>query len=117
MEKFLYLFRGGMSENIGQSAEAMQAHMQKWMGWMKTLESKGVLVGGEPLDPKGMQLSGVNKTITDGPFVEAKEMVGGFLVVKAKDIHEAAELAKGCPILEVDGKIEVRPIQKMDMPK
>jgi hypothetical protein len=114
MEKFIYLFRGGMS-NHDESPEVMQAHMQKWMHWMKSLGEKGILAGGEPLQPTGKQVNGTKKTVTDGPFVEAKEMVGGYLIVNAKDINEAVEISKGCPIFEENGKLEVRPIQKMDM--
>ena len=51
------------------------------------------------------------RTVTDGPFVEGKEEVGGYLIVSAKDINEAVELARGCPILENNGTVEVRPIQ------
>jgi hypothetical protein len=115
MEKFMYLFRGGDIQSASQSPEAMQAHMQKWMVWMKQLADKGQLVAGEPLQGAGKQVNGTAKVVTDGPFVEAKEMVGGYLVVNAKDINEAVEISKGCPILEVDGKIEVRPVQKMEM--
>jgi len=115
MEKFMYLFRGGDAAMSGQSPELMQAHMQKWMGWMKTLGEKGILVGGEPLQQQGKQVTGTKKVITDGPFIEAKEAVGGYLIVNAKDIDHAVEISKDCPILEVNGKIEVRPVQKMEM--
>ena len=114
MEKFIYLFRGGM-EGHGLSPEDMQAHMQKWMNWMKSLGEKGIMVSGEPLQTIGKQVSGTKKVVTDGPFVEAKEMVGGYLIVNAKDIDEAVEISKGCPIFNEDGKLEVRPIQKMEM--
>jgi hypothetical protein len=116
MEKFMYLFRGGDAGSGNQSPEAMQAHMQKWIVWMKDLGQKGRLAGGEALHASGKNLSGTKKTITDGPYVEAKEMVGGYLIVLAKDINDAVELSKGCPILEADGRVEVRPVQKMDMP-
>jgi hypothetical protein len=115
MEKFMYLFRGGDAQMASQSPEAMQAHMQKWMGWMKGLAEKGVLVAGEPLDAKGKQVNGTKKVVSDGPFVEVKEMVGGYLIVNARDINEAVEISKGCPILEFDGKIEVREIKKLEM--
>jgi hypothetical protein len=113
MEKFMYLFRGGASSISNISPEAMQAHMQKWMGWMESLAKDGTLAGGEPLQTTGKQVNGSKKTVTDGPFIEAKEMVGGYLIVNAKDIDHAVEISKGCPIFEVDGKLEVRPIQKM----
>jgi hypothetical protein len=114
MEKFMYLFRGG-AQSQALSPENMQAHMQKWVGWMKSLGEKGIMVAGEPLQQTGMQVSGNKKVVTDGPFVEAKEMVGGYLIVTAKDINDAVEISKGCPIFDVDGKLEVRPVQKMEM--
>jgi hypothetical protein len=113
MEKFMYLFRGG--DNPSSSPEAMQEHMQKWYQWMQSLAKDGIFVAGEPLQRAGKQVNGTKKVITDGPFTEAKEMVGGYLIVNANDIEHAAEISKGCPILEIDGKIEVRPIQKMEM--
>src|SRR5579872_2165258 len=116
MEKFMYLFRGG--ENHAHNAndsKTAQENMQAWMQWMGGLQQKGILVAGEPLQPTGKQVNGAQKVVTDGPFVEAKEMVGGYLIVNAKDINEAVEISKGCPIFEVDGKLEVRPIQKMEM--
>ena len=73
------------------------------------------MIAGEPLQPSGKQVNGSKKVVTDGPFIEAKEMVGGFIVVNAKDINEAVEISKGCPIFEMDGKVEVRPVQKMEM--
>lgn len=113
MEKFMYLFRGGMAAE--QAANVPADHMQKWMKWMESLGQKGILVGGEPLQPTGKQVNGSKKVVTDGPFIEAKELVGGYLIVNAKDINEAVEISKGCPIFEENGKLEVRPIQKMEM--
>jgi hypothetical protein len=115
MEKFIYLFRGGAEAMQHQSPEGMQAQMQKWANWMTELGKKGIMVGGEPLQMSGKQVTGAKKVVTDGPFAEAKEVVGGYLVINAKDINEAVEISKGCPIFDVDGMLEVRPIQKMDM--
>jgi len=116
MEKFIYLFRGGdnHAHNAAES-EVAAKNMKAWMDWMGSLQQKGVLKGGEPLQPTGKQVNGSKKVVTDGPFVEAKEMVGGFLIVSAKDINEAVEFAKDCPIFAENGKLEVRPIQKMEM--
>src|SRR4051812_41299937 len=113
MEKFMYLFRGGDNHaHNAKDSKAAQENMQAWMNWMGDLQKKGVLVGADPLQPTGKQVSGTNKVVTDGPFTEAKEMVGGYLIVNAKDIDEAVELSKGCPIFNENGKLEVRPIQK-----
>lgn len=112
----MFLFRGGENHahNATDSKAAME-NMQKWMDWMAGLGQKGQLVSGEPLTPQGKQVNGKNKVVTDGPFIEAKEMVGGYLIVNAKDIDEAVEISKGCPIFDEDGKVEVRLLQKMEM--
>jgi hypothetical protein len=116
MEKFIYLFRGGDNHAHNASdSKAAQENMQAWMNWMGGLQQKGILAGGEPLQPTGKQVNGTKKVVTDGPFIEAKEMVGGYLIVNAKDINEAVEISKGCPIFNENGKVEVRPIQKMEM--
>jgi len=111
MEKFLYLFRGGNHHKSGQSADVFKFHVEKMTQWVDGLAKKDILVNGNALERTGKQIKGTGKTVTDGPFVEAKEMVGGYVIVKAKDMNEAMEIAKGCPILESDGQLEVRQIQ------
>jgi len=115
MEKFMLLFRGSDVYQPGQSPEALQALKQKLIHWIGDLSKKGVHVASEPLHPTGKQVSGIKKTVTDAPFGEAKEIIGGCTIVQAKDINEAVEIAKGCPILESNANVEVRPIQKAEM--
>jgi hypothetical protein len=91
----------------------MQANMGKWMAWMKDLSAKGHFKAGEPLDKQGKVVRGRNKDVTDGPYAEAKDVVGGYLVVTAKDLSEAVEMSRGCPIFETNGSVEVRPILQM----
>lgn len=110
MSEFLYLYRGGDSSG---TPEQMQQHMQKWVDWLKDLGQKGHLKDqGNPLDRTGKVVKG-RKAITDGPYAEAKDMIGGYTLVEAKDIAQAAELSVGCPIFETGGFVEVRPIMKM----
>lgn len=114
MSEFLLLFRGGQLAEGNSSPEEMQAHMQKWMKWMEGLGKQGKLGGAQPLESTGKRIQGKKKVITDGPFMEGKEMVGGYLLCKAADFNEAVEIAKGCPLLEFDsGNVEVRPIQAL----
>jgi hypothetical protein len=115
MEKFMLLFRGSDVYLPGQSPEALQALKQKLIHWIVDLSKKGVHVASEPLEPMGKQVSGIKKTMTDGPFGEGREIIGGCTIVQAKDINEAVEIAKGCPILASNATIEVRPIQKVEM--
>src|SRR5215468_301986 len=100
MSEYLFLFRGGDGANLRQSPEKWQAHMQKWMQWMTALTQQGKFIGAQPLSQSGKQVTGNKKVVTDGPFMEGKEMVGGYLMCKANTYDEAVEIAKGCPILE-----------------
>ena len=111
MSEFLYLYRGGNGAN---NPEEMQKIMQKWMGWFKDLGDKGNLKdAGHPLDKGGKVVRGKQKPVTDGPFAEAKDLVGGYSVVIAKDLSHATELSQGCPIFDNGGFVEVRPIMAM----
>jgi hypothetical protein len=110
MSEFLYLYRGGDSSG---TPEQMQQHMQKWVDWLKDLGARGHIKDqGNPLEATGKVVK-ARKTITDGPFAESKDVIGGYTLVEAKDIAQAAELAGGCPIFESGGFVEVRPIMKM----
>ena len=116
MSEFLFLFRGGDGKTLQQSPEKWQAHMQKWMQWMEGLKDQGQLLGAQPLTQTGKTVTGSKKTVSDGPFMEGKEMVGGYLMCKAGNYDEAVAISKGCPILEFeDGIVEVREIQELKM--
>src|SRR5438874_11755317 len=103
MAEFIYLFRGGNMAAL--SADERQKNMQKWMTWMKELGASGNFKSGEPLEQGGKVVRGKNKLVTDGPYAEAKDLVGGFLLVTAKDLAEATELSMGCPIFHYDGTV------------
>ena len=111
MSEFVFLYRGG---NRPSSPQEAQQVMQKWVGWFEDLGKKGALKDrGQPLDGGGKVVSGKQKTVTDGPFAEAKDVVGGFTLIQADDLTQAAELSKGCPIFDRGGSVEVRPVMKM----
>ncbi len=116
MGDYLLLFRGGDARTLQQSPEKWQAHMAKWMQWMGDLGKEGKFVGAQPLTATGKTVTGSKKVVTDGPFMEGKEMVGGYLICKSENYDEAVEISKGCPILEFDdGIVEVREIQELQM--
>lgn len=116
MKEYLLLFRGGKGPEAHESPEAWQQHMQKWMQWMGKLQEEGKLIGAQPLDATGKVVRGTKKVVSDGPFMEGKEMVGGYLACKANSYEEALEISKGCPILEFEnGIVEVREINELKM--
>ena len=113
MSEFVFLYRGGES---GRSPERAQQMMQKWMTWLKELGQQGHIKDqGQPLERAGKLVKGKQKTVTDGPFAEAKDVVGGYTLIEARDLEHAVELSKGCPIFEVEGAVEVRPVMKLNM--
>ena len=118
MSDFIFLYRNSPAarEAAMGTAEQRQKSMQRWMAWMNELDKKGHLKDrGQPLERTGKVVRGQQKTVTDGPFTETKDLVGGFTLVEARDIDQAVELSRGCPILEGGGSVEVRPVMKMDM--
>ena len=110
----MFIFRGG-GESQNFSPEEMQKHMQKWFSWIDKLKAKNIYIDGQPLIPSGKTVKGTKPVVTDGPFAESKEIVGGFFLIKANSIEEAAELAKDCPDLPFKGSVEVREVMKMEV--
>jgi hypothetical protein len=113
MDQFIYLFRA--SEEGSRAAmgtpEAAQKSLDVWLAWIRQLDANGHLESpGQPLSPSGRVVRGPQKTVSDGPYIESKDLVLGFIIVKARDLAQAVELAKGCPMLAGDGSVEVRPI-------
>jgi hypothetical protein len=110
MSEFVYLYRGGRR---GESPAEGEQIMQKWVAWLQDLAAKGHIKDqGQPLEPEGKVVR-AKRSITDGPYPESKDLVGGYTLIEANDLAQAAELAGGCPILERDGLVEVRPVMKM----
>jgi len=118
MSEFIYLYRSNneASRAAMGSPEQMQKSMQTWMAWMQQLADKGHIKNpGHPLERTGKLVKGKQRTITDGPYAESKDIIGGYTLIEAKDLGEAVELSKGCPILEGGGVVEVRPVLKTGM--
>ena len=113
MSDYLLLFRGGLQHETGRSPAELQASTQNWMGWIGGIAKSGALKGGQPLDHGGKVIKGVKNVITDGPFAEAKDVVGGYLIVTANDLTGALEIAKGCPAPSEGGSVEVRALAPM----
>lgn len=110
MKEFMLIFRQPSYDYSNISPKEMQALTQKWQDWVGGIVAQG------KLGSTGMRLATEGKVlrkggvITDGPFVEIRERLGSFAIVKAENIEEAITLAHGCPALDADGSVEVRPI-------
>jgi len=113
MTEYMYIIRGGDAGLAEKSPEEMQAHMQEWQKWMGGMAKSGKLVGGQPLEGEGKSIIESGKKVVDRPLAEGKEMVGGYLIVKADSLDQATDMARGCPGFEHDCTIEVREIKPM----
>ena len=111
MAKFLFLYRMSTDAMPAKppSPEEMQQVMAAWHAWMAKFKKSGQLVdGGDGLKPAGKVIR-PDKTVTDGPFTEAKEVLGGFSILQAATIEEALAIAMECPGAGLPGSsIEIR---------
>jgi hypothetical protein len=114
MKEYMMIFRNEKKEGGEMpSAEQMQTVMKQWQSWISGIAAKGKYSGTNRLLSEGKTIK-PNKVITDGPYVEAKEVVGGYLVGKANSIDEAVEMAKSCPGLLYGGNVEVRSVMPIE---
>ena len=113
MSEFVYLFRATEDEQrqaMGTPERAQQS-MQAMLAWFRDLEAKGHLKNpGQPLEPTGRVVRGPKPVVTDGPYVEAKDMVLGFSLIEARDLAQAVELASRCPMVVGGAIVEIRPV-------
>lgn len=110
MKDFLLLYRLDESKLASRSPEELQANTQRWMDWMGNIAAQNKLTArGERLHTDGKVIRR-DHVITDGPYTELKEQLGGYSIVKAASLEEATALAKDCPIFFNGGSVEVREI-------
>jgi hypothetical protein len=113
MAEFAFFFR---APPIASVENQHQEVMQKWGAWLQGLGEKGLITNpGQPLEGTGKYVVGKDRVVNDAPLAELKDVVNGFIVVQAKDIGDAVEISKGCPILDLDGLVEVRPVMEINL--
>jgi hypothetical protein len=95
----------------GLTPEQMQLVADQWMAWFNRLKDEGSAVAGNPLEPEGKIVSGRNgRVVSDGPFAESKETIGGYFLLNVRTMDEALAVAKECPGLPYGIRVEVRPV-------
>ena len=110
MKSYMMLFMGTNYSELNLSPEQIQAQMGKWFAWGDKMAKAEQLVGGQALQAEATRISGKDRTVTDGPYGESKELVGGYYVVKANSIDEVRVIAQDYPDYEFDGTVEIREI-------
>jgi hypothetical protein len=114
MPSYMMLLHEAPPDFSGFSAEDIQNVINEYKNWRNGIAAQGKLLGGAKLrDEGGKHLSGANGDlrVTDGPFAEAKEVIGGYFTIEAADYDEAVELCRTCPHLTYGGRIELREVQ------
>lgn len=118
MNDFLLVYRtdeATMNAMHQRTPDEMKANARRWMDWVESLSAQQKLTDiGNRLMPSGKVVKS-DQVIADGPFIEIKECIVGYTIIKATSFEEAAELAKGCPILAMGGNVEVRKIDAIEM--
>jgi len=111
MKDYLLLFRGGL-DFTKASPEQVQQVLMKWKGWIDELAKKGIYGGGQRVNRnEAAVVKGSAKQVIDGPYA-GKEIVGGYISIKADNLQQAIEISKDCPVLNFDGNIEIREVAK-----
>lgn len=114
MKDFMLLFISSDYAKIGLSPEQMQERMGKWFAWNDKMRAQGIVKHGEALHSTGRRVIGEKRTVTDGPFAESKELIGGYYVISASDYDDAVEVAQDYPDYDLGGTVEIREIMVFD---
>ncbi|SEW39749.1 YciI family protein [Chitinophaga arvensicola] len=112
MNEFMLIFRHEDGNKVA-SPEQIQVWMKQTMDWIGGIAAQNKFVEGNGLPFADARVVRPHNVVTNGPFGEIKETIGGYIIVKADSVEEAVEFAKGCPVLQGDGNsVEVRRVDR-----
>lgn len=117
--KYMMLIYTPEMDSSDWSPEDQQAELAKWFAYSEDMSKAGAMIAGDALQPTATatcvrQREGKD-LVTDGPFAETKEVLGGYYLMEVPSIDEAIEWAKRCPAAGY-GTLELRPLMEFDMP-
>jgi hypothetical protein len=116
--RYMLLLIGDEDQWENLSEQEVGEVMQAYEDYSRQVTESGAFVSGEPLQPSStstqLRLVDGERVLTDGPFAETKEQLGGFYVLECKDLDEALDWAEKCPAAAAGGTIEVRPVMAYD---
>lgn len=110
----MMIFIGANYEELGLSPQQLQDRMGKWFAWNNKMEEQGILKGGDALHSAAKTISGPDRIVSDGPFAESKEIIGGYYIVSANDFDEVVEIAQDFPDYDLGGTVEIREVMQFD---
>ena len=103
-------------EEENYTPEQMQQIVQEYSAWARDVAAKGQLVTGEKLtsdEGRTVRLENGQPKVTDGPFIETKEVIGGFFIIQADSYDEASEITKTCPHMRYGLRAEIRQVEEV----
>ncbi len=112
MKEFMMIFRNEKNDQPEPTPEQMQPIIKQWQDWIGGIAAQGKFVSTNALGYEGRTVNS-NGIVSDGPYAEVKEIIGGYVIVKADNLIEAVKLSEGCPTLFMGGKVEVRDVMKI----
>lgn len=110
MKEFMMIFIGANYEELGLSPEQLQDRMGRWWAWGNKMQEQGILKGGDALLSQAKRVSGPQRVVSDGPFAESKELVGGYYLVMAESAEKVVEIAQDFPDYDLGGTVEIREV-------
>ncbi|WP_339752459.1 YciI family protein [Algoriphagus aquimarinus] len=114
MKEFMMVFIGEDYEDLGLSPEQLQERMGKWFVWGEKMKNQGIIKSGEALHAAAKTISGPDRIVTDGPYTESKEMIGGYYVVSAESFDEVVKIAQDFPDYDLGSSVEIREVMKFE---
>jgi len=109
MEKFMFIIREDLKKMQSISEKERQDNIPAMLKWAESIAEGGNYLAGEPLTPQGRYIR-KDEVLSDGPFIESKEGVSGYMIITAENLEQASGIAQICPlVLRGVGAVEVRP--------
>ncbi len=120
MAQYMLLLHQVPNYNMDLPREKMLEMTRRYMAWADSLRQRGRMVGGEKLTAGGVRHIKVRDgkpVASDGPYAEAKDVIGGYFVIEASDAAEAESIARECPHIAIAATnwLEIRPIEDMSL--
>ncbi|MBM1105276.1 hypothetical protein JQC67_03895 [Aurantibacter crassamenti] len=110
MKDFMMIFIGADYQELGLSPEQLQERMGKWFTWNEKMAAQGIVKGGDALVPTVKRVIGKDRTVSDGPFADSKELIGGYYIVSAESAAAVVEIAQDYPDYDLGGTVEIREV-------
>lgn len=116
MPQYMLILHEKPSDFAGFSPDEIQRIILEYVSWKEKIEADGNLIGSEKLKDEGgrrLTMEGGKLRVTDGPYAEAKEVIGGYFCIRASDYDAAVAISSTCPHLKYGGRIELREIEEL----